>query len=670
MYFLQQIKTQFIHSIVNYQIAPGEASREVTEPIVTPDVRESDWYNTLSPEEQNILRNATQADLTALMIESGEMTDVARVSNSYFDNLDSQDWFTGLSEIQKQEVRDIEKEIEDELQPYIDTQSNYASIMITQYDSLLVHPGEDDSELLEVSERLMSIVSSVNMSRARVEALMSKVRNIETWEVTEQRYSLVQDEYQDLLDSPDLEDSQKYIIWEKTFDELTAGDFYALKKEKPELLATLLLSTVDGNKVTPDVLKTIWTELRVNFASNSALDQIIGAGDILPMKSVLKVEINGQVWERKGQPRPGFYTSEGQYLAIHDGYKIKILEINELDEAAWTEFMTHVDKRYEDIRGAEVIQGISEQISAGGEDSLEFPQFMSDSDTGLLENYLSGKIPEYMKSSIVLGKTSENVPNITITEPYTSEEFSSVLDEYKNIRSAMSEYFSQNDTLLDNKDVNISLADFSEKTWIGVLNTDFIQAAFQSIMREWVNGVYVSTTNTSINITSTSTIREVFAFGWGNYDLREYAHLYPREASLKNNNPSGLTYNNTFMRTLQRHGIIAERGTARPSSEWWNYFGFPNIWEGIKAHNLLWDIKINRQRNNTLWQLLSTWAVDTASYRSQLWQYWNMNVGDIAENRPEIFHEIQMKQLRIESPWMYSVLQEKDLLSSYHTIRI
>ena len=668
MYFLQQIKTQFLNSIVNYQDIPWTApTASNTSP--EEDIRGSEWYNTLSPEDQAALENATQADLNALMIESGEMSNVASVSVLYFNNLEQQDWFTVLTESQKQEVRDIEKEIETELQPYIDTQSNYANIMIRQYDSLQVHPGEDDSELLDVSERLMSIVSSINMSRTRVETLMSTVKNIETWEITQQRYNLVETEYQRLLDSPDLEDSQKYIIWEKTFNNLTAWDFYALKKEKPELLATLLLSTVDGNQITSNTLKVAWTELRVNFWTNPALDKIIGAGDILPMRSVQKVEINGQVGERKWEPRPGFYTSQWEYLAIHDGYKITILAVNELNDAAWIEFTTHVDKRYTDVRWAEVVNGIAEQINGDGENSLEFPQFRSDSDQELLANYLSGKIPEYMKGVVIIGKTTEGIPNIAISEPYTKEEFSSALDEYKNVSSGMSEYFSWNEALLDTKSTSISLINFTEKTGISTLNIDFIQAAFQSILREGSTGVDITITGTNINITSTTTIREVFAFGGWNYDLREYAHLHPREASLKNNNPSGLTYNNTFMRTLQRNGIIAERGTARPSREWWNYFGFPNIWEGIKAHNLLWDIKINRQKNNTLWSLLSTWAVDTASYRSQLGQYWNMNVWNIAENHPEIFHEIQMKQLRIESPWMYSILQEKDLLSSYHTIR-
>jgi hypothetical protein len=56
------------------------------------------------------------------------------------------------------------------------------------------------------------------------------------------------------------------------------------------------------------------------------------------------------------------------------------------------------------------------------------------------------------------------VPNISISEPYTKQELSSVLDEYKNIKSGISEYFSENESLLDQKTVTISLEDFKSKT--------------------------------------------------------------------------------------------------------------------------------------------------------------------------------------------------------------
>gem|GEM_PF-7087031 len=39
--------------------------------------------------------------------------------------------------------------------------------------------------------------------------------------------------------------------------------------------------------------------LRVNFGKNKALDKIVGAGDILPMKHVEKVKINGIEGTRK-----------------------------------------------------------------------------------------------------------------------------------------------------------------------------------------------------------------------------------------------------------------------------------------------------------------------------------------------------------------------------------
>lgn len=42
-------------------------------------------------------------------------------------------------------------------------------------------------------------------------------------------------------------------------------------------------------------------------------------------------------------------------------------------------------------------------------------------------------------------------------------------------------------------------------------------------------------------------------------DLRSYASQFPNEASLKNNNPAGITFNSTFAKTLENAGIQFEK---------------------------------------------------------------------------------------------------------------
>ena len=150
-------------------------------------------------------------------------------------------------------------------------------------------------------------------------------------------------------------------------------------------------------------------------------------------------------------------------------------------------------------------------------------------------------------------------------------------------------------------------------------------------------------------------------------DLRLYSWIFPNEASVKNNNPSWLTYNSVFSSTLQRNWINHFKWTSRPTNEWGNYFWFPTIEDGINAHNILWSIKIAKFSNSKLWDLLSSWAVDTESYKSKFWDIWNSNVWKIAKDQPSVFREIQLWQLKIESPWMYSTLVNNSLLSKYDT---
>lgn len=45
----------------------------------------------------------------------------------------------------------------------------------------------------------------------------------------------------------------------------------------------------------------------------------------------------------------------------------------------------------------------------------------------------------------------------------------------------------------------------------------------------------------------------------GGTDLRNTANKYPNEASVKNNNPAGITFNNTFAQTLTNAGIQFEK---------------------------------------------------------------------------------------------------------------
>lgn len=129
-------------------------------------------------------------------------------------------------------------------------------------------------------------------------------------------------------------------------------------------------------------------------------------------------------------------------------------------------------------------------------------------------------------------------------------------------------------------------------------------------------------------------------------DLRTSASKYPNEASLKNNNPAGITYNDTFAQRLKDAGIQFEKGTARPANEGGNYFTFPNIQEGLKAYQLLWSSP--SYQNRTVGSALARWGTDSVPGVD--------NNKLVSELTPQEFSRLQIAQMRKESPGMLKEL--------------
>lgn len=142
-------------------------------------------------------------------------------------------------------------------------------------------------------------------------------------------------------------------------------------------------------------------------------------------------------------------------------------------------------------------------------------------------------------------------------------------------------------------------------------------------------------------------------------DLRSLAKKYPNEASLKNNNPAGITYFPEFANTLTRHGVDFYKWTPRPRWEGRNYFGFNNMEDGMKALDILWNIKLQNLAEQDFSDFAKNWAVDTRSYRSEFWNIWNTKMKDLP---PHEIERIKLRQMRIESPGMYTELKKLDII--------
>ncbi len=167
---------------------------------------------------------------------------------------------------------------------------------------------------------------------------------------------------------------------------------------------------------------------------------------------------------------------------------------------------------------------------------------------------------------------------------------------------------------------------------------------------------------TSSEKTSKSVVINFDKLTWTNLswiDLRWLKDKYPREASIKNNNPAWITYNETFARTLSLHWIDYYIGTARPANEWWNYFWFPNMEEWMNAFNLLWEIKIKKMWDKPFSDFAKNWAVDYSSYQSQFADIWDQPLSSLNSS---VIDVVKSKQMKIESPWMYAELSKLNMV--------
>lgn len=142
-------------------------------------------------------------------------------------------------------------------------------------------------------------------------------------------------------------------------------------------------------------------------------------------------------------------------------------------------------------------------------------------------------------------------------------------------------------------------------------------------------------------------------------DLSVYASQYPREASLKNNNPAWITRNEAFASRLDAAWIPYEKWTPRPANEGGAYFWFPDIESWFAAYDLLRSSP--SYTNLTLWQALNRWNTGSTSkwYGNQIsWQVGIDPNTKVSQLTPEELRSIQMAQLKRESPWMYKILNQ------------
>lgn len=106
----------------------------------------------------------------------------------------------------------------------------------------------------------------------------------------------------------------------------------------------------------------------VNFGEGKNINDVIGAGDVLP-PTVSRIKVNGVEGERRYNPRPGYYDIKtGKYLPIYDGDKIEVLKVGPVDEKSLKEANESEDKWLQERRIEDMMDNNGKALSELPED--------------------------------------------------------------------------------------------------------------------------------------------------------------------------------------------------------------------------------------------------------------------------------------------------------------
>jgi hypothetical protein len=144
-------------------------------------------------------------------------------------------------------------------------------------------------------------------------------------------------------------------------------------------------------------------------------------------------------------------------------------------------------------------------------------------------------------------------------------------------------------------------------------------------------------------------------------DLRGLASQYPWEASFKNNNLAWLSYFPSITNKLDAQWIKYSKWSARPASEKHNYIQFPDLAQWAAAYKMWWDEKFTKAGDSTVSDFAKSWAEDASSYKNLLGDFWDKPISSLSNSEKD---EIQLIQMKIESPWMLTELKKRGLLNT------
>ena len=393
-------------------------------------------------------------------------------------------------------IKKLEEELKAGILMYIGKNNDYAKL----FNPIFENSAWDISQEIIALEKLNQKIWNIEVALKTMESKEEKAK----------RYEWLEKEYEKVKEVEEFKD----IIWEKKFDELTAGDFYAMLKTNPEKVRNLLLATSNWETVN---IAWNWEAyknkvLKVNFGKNKWLDQIIWAGDILDIYQVKTVEINWVKWTRWFTPRPGYYTESWRYLAIHDWYTVKITEVWEVTEEERKKFEQAKQKRFDEIRWAEIkksLESIIKEEIAKNKDAKEIKiPYKAKVDRDYIERFIKKPENEYLGLEI----SEEWV--LKVWEDFNIGHLWEALNWYSKTKSKIKDYLEKHKDLSENKQVTLSISEL----WLDS-NHEFLENALKNIVNN--DKVQITIDWDSIVIDSSDTEKTIWNL-FSTFESKEY----------------------------------------------------------------------------------------------------------------------------------------------------
>jgi len=313
----------------------------------------------------------------------------------------SQEWYKKLSPEQQKTVdtkfeqkKDLEKKISDKKS---EIKFKWTSINIIQAwlekNKPLIKDKEDLVEINTFEERIDTMNRDIDrlsrdLYKLNLEANSSELTN--SFEKSNDYFKKW------LLKSWETNKDILQIIENKDLKTITAWEIYTLKQNWYDLSKLFLIWAWDVSKDNMNV----WDSFKVNFWWNESLNRNIWAWDLLPIDKIDKVIINWVEWERKIDPRPGYYSADGKYLSVFDNYSIEIVSKKDFTPEEQQKSLEAFKNRYEEIRKPEILSNLREQLKSVWNSSEVKLDWFSKSDLEVIWTYLSKYLPKEIADNI------------------------------------------------------------------------------------------------------------------------------------------------------------------------------------------------------------------------------------------------------------------------------